>query len=456
MNNFFPFGTKVTAFADERMNNQTVKNLWKSFCFGLSELTVISSDKLSFVIGSAKPPICPEDKEYSIFADENGVAVTGRDYGGLMRGFITLLMKLKYTSLKKDCESFFLPYIKEESQYTIKNRMIHICVFPENDLYFIKKLIRLAGILQYTHIVIEFWGMLKYECLEELAWQHAFTKDDARELIREVRELGMEPVPMFNMFGHATASRVIFGKHVVLDRNPSLQYLFTPDGWAWDITSPDVYELLKNIRLELYEIFGETEYFHIGCDEAYYYMQCDELRRHLPDYLSRLTGDIIKEGRRPMLWMDMILEQNKFPSGYYAFGKEGEADGLLKSLAKGSVMVDWQYEIKTAPVESAVYLKEKAPDYDLIIAPWFNAQNYNACIETIKEHNMSGIMLTTWHTLKDHMTSLLGCAKKCGAETFSWSSMSGASEETATLLRRVSFEGNSYEDSGWSKKQIVI
>jgi hypothetical protein len=138
--------------------------------------------------------------------------------------------------------------------------MIHICVFPENDLYFIKKLIRLSALCQYTHIVIEFWGMLQYDCLKELAWPHAFTKAQAQELIDECRELGIEPIPMFNMFGHATGSRECYGKHVVLDQNPTLQYLFTPDGWGWDITSEEVFALLKQVRQELYDLgFKITE-----------------------------------------------------------------------------------------------------------------------------------------------------------------------------------------------------
>ena len=69
---------------------------------------------------------------------------------------------------------------------------------------------------------------------------------------------------------------------------------------------------------------------------------------------------------------------------------------------------------------------------------------------------MFGIMLTTWHTLKTCMPSILGCAKECGAKTFLWSEYTRPHEETATMLRRVSFEGNTYADSGWAKEQIEI
>jgi hypothetical protein len=91
-----------------------------------------------------------------------------------------------------------------------------------------------------------------------------------------------------------------------------LQHLFTPDGWAWDIESDAVNSLLKQVRQELYELFGEGEYMHIGCDEANYITRNAELRHKLPAYLAKLTNEVEAEGRRPMLWMDMLLEEKVF------------------------------------------------------------------------------------------------------------------------------------------------
>ena len=433
MNGCFTFSNKVTAYADKRMNNSAVKNLWKSFCFTECELSVCEGKNLCFTLGdTALPELCA-DKEFAVRADEKGASVVGRDYGSLMRGFFSLLMKIE-----EENGIFFIRPFESESNYIIKNRMIHICVFPENDLYFIKKLVRLAGLCQYTHIVIEFWGMLRYDCLKELSWPFAFSKEQAREIIREAREFGMEPIPMFNQLGHATASRVIYGKHVVLDQNPKLRRLFTPDGWAWNIKSEEVRTLLKNVRRELYEVFGEGEYMHIGCDEAYFYTGCDEARKSLPDFLKNLTDDVVKEGRRPMLWMDMLLERSIYPNCYTTCAPE-DTEKMIGALN---------------PKTTLKHLNTTG--FDVVGAPRHRKENYTAHVNTISQNNMFGIMITTWHTLKEHMPSILGCAKKCGASTFTWSEFSGLREETATLLRRVSFEGNGYADAGWSKEQIEI
>ncbi len=448
MNRFF-FKTPVTAVGDKRLDNITFKKLFNGMCFSCCDAEIREGEHLTFVIGQTDLPSLAQGKEFAVCCDENGIAVVGKDYGSLIRGIICFLMKLRY----EDDGNISIPYFCEDSNYTLGNRMIHLCVFPENDLYFIKKVIRLVCLCQYTHVVLEFWGTLRYDCLKELSWPDAFSKEDVKLLIDEIKDLGMEAVPMFNHFGHATQSRVCYGKHVVLDQNPRLQNLFTPDGWGWDINSPKVLSLFKDIRHELYSLFGDGEYFHIGCDEAYYYTRCDELRKTVPDFLKKLTAEIVSEGRRPMLWMDMLIPKGKFKN-CYATCAEDESEHLISSLSPETVMVDWQYDVKTSPVESMLYLGKTG--HDVIGAPWLISDNFKAVTDTITENSMFGIMLTTWHTLKQQMSGILGCAKHFGAVTFPWSEFSGYYEETATLLRRVSFEGNSYTDCGWSKKQIDV
>ena len=448
MNDYLFLDNKTTVIADARMNNETAKKLWHSFTLTTGEICFEKGEDFTFCLGDTQLPIRPEEKEYVLKVDENGAAIVGKDYGGLMRGFMSLLMKIE-----QDETTFKIRAVTEESDYKIHNRMIHICVFPENDLYYVKKLVRLSALCQYTHIVIEFWGMLQYDCLKELAWPHAFTKAQAAELVEECRNLGIEPIPMFNQLGHATASRYRYGKHVVLDQNPKLQHLFTPDGWAWNIESNTVKSLLKQVRQELYELFGEGEYMHIGCDEAFYITQKQELRKKLVHYLDRLSHEVESEGRRPMLWMDMLLEKGAFKN-CYTTGKKDEVEKLRNATAKSTIFVDWQYDCVETPIPSLLSLKNCGRD--VMGAPWLNTQNYTAHIKTIEDNAMFGIMLTTWHTLKGNIKSILGCAKKCGAKSFVWSEYSGLGEETATLFRRVSFEGNTYSDCGWAKEQIEI
>lgn len=132
----------------------------------------------------------------------------------------------------------------------------------------LKRPFPLCGTLKYTHIVLEFWGMYKYDCLKELSWEQAFSKEEIRPLIQTANDLGMEIILMINHWGHASQCRQMYGKHTVLSQNPKLQYLFSDDGWRWNINTPKTKELLRKIRSELIELCGNGEYFMIGCDEA--------------------------------------------------------------------------------------------------------------------------------------------------------------------------------------------
>lgn len=448
MKDFYILNSKTIAVANAKMNNASVKKLWKSFTLGESEIEINSSEEFIFKIGCSTPPKIREGSEYALRVDENGAFIVAKDYPSLMRGFMSLVLKIEHQK-----EIFFIKCVEEQSEYRVKNRMIHICVFPENDLYYIKKLVRLAALCQYTHIVIEFWGTLKFDCLKELSWQNAFTKDEAKEIIRECYELGIEPIPMFNHLGHAYGSRLCYGKHVVLDQNPKLDYLFTPDGWVWNFESEETVALLKSIRKELYELFEDSSFFHIGCDEAYFVSKNERMRKKFPDFLNTVTTEIEKEGKRPMLWVDMLLEKDTYPN-CYATGEKGEVEALRKATAKSSVFVDWQYGSIETPIPTLKALKDCGRD--VMGAPWHEEKNYCAHIDTVADNNLFGVMLTTWHTLKTYMFTIPDFAKKCGAKGFVWNEYCGMWEEAATMLRRLSFEGNTLESAGWCKTQIEV
>lgn len=440
---------QACATAHPCLDNDTLRQAWRSFCLTEGALTLRPTDRYTFCLGGETPPTLPEGSEFSLCVSERGVGLTGRDVAGLTRGFSALLLQIEYDGQDR-C---YLRHGAWQSHYRLQNRMLHLCIFPENDLYFIQKMIRLAGLCQYTHIVLEFWGMFPYQCLPVLAWPCAFHREQIRALIEECRALGMEPIPMFNQLGHATASRACYGKHVVLDQDPRLQRLFTPDGWVWNIRSPEVTALLRQVRAELYDVFGPGQYMHLGCDEAYAITHDPALRAALPEYLSALTAEVEAEGRHPMLWMDMLLEEGRFPH-CYAVSREEEAPRLRAATAPSTVFVDWQYDCRTAPVPSLLSLKDSG--HACMGAPWYDAQNYAAHIQTVADNGLHGIMLTTWHTLKERMPSILDCAEKCGAITFPWGERCRAEEETAALLRRVSWEGNDYANSGWAKAQIEV
>lgn len=457
--NFFRFGKKLCARADARLDNRTIKELWRGFTCQMGEAELTEDISCTFAVGAVELPKLSEGSEYSIKVSETGIAVRGRDYKALARAVMVLMMRIEPESLKEGGECFRIECCELEGRYLIENRMIHFCVFPETSLSFIKKCIRLAGVMQYTHVVLEFWGMLKFDCMKELSWSNAFSKSEAKELIEEISDMGMEAVPMFNHLGHASACRVSGGKHVVLDQNPSLSPLFSPDGWSWNIDSDESFELLKKVRQELYELFPESGYFHLGCDEVYSYEDGEDDQRRMREYLRKLTETVHAEGRRPIIWGDMLLNREALSLGseYFCSCERPEyASMLIDALPKYTVIGDWHYDIFKAPVKTGIFLKQQG--FDVLGVPWFEYDNCAAHTDTVRENALMGIMVSTWHTLAQNMPQIVYAALLFGAYRSPWSGPSRhkTETETAALLRKVMFVKGDYREAGWTDSQIFM
>lgn len=85
MDKYFVLEGKTNAVAYGKMDNSTVKKLWKSFCLTGHEPIFTHTEECVFRIGNTPPPTIDEGKEYALSVTETGVAAAGRDYGALTR-----------------------------------------------------------------------------------------------------------------------------------------------------------------------------------------------------------------------------------------------------------------------------------------------------------------------------------------------------------------------------------
>ena len=454
---YFYFGAALRGTGDSRLNNETIRSLWKGFCFQAGSLSLAEGSAFSFRTGAQELPRIPDGKEFALRVTEEGIALAARDYPALVRGMMVLLMRVEPVDLTEGQERFRIESCALESRYTVQTRMLHLCVFPETTPDFLRKCLRLAGVMQYTHLVLEFWGMLKFDCLKELSWENAFSKEFAGQLGKEARDLGMDVVPMLNHLGHASACRVSGGKHVVLDQNPRLAPLFSPDGWSWNLRSPRVPDLLRELRRELYEVFPGAQYFHLGCDEVYSYETGDEAQALMARFLRDRIEEVLREGKRPIIWGDMLLNAQACGVGkpYFCGCDTPEhARQLLEAIPRETVIADWHYDVLQPPVKTSIYLKQQG--FQVLGAPWFQRENCRAYVDTVRDSGLMGIMVTTWHTLAQQMPHVVTDALLCGAYQSPWSGpeISRVRTETAALLRKVSGPAATYAQAGWTDSQI--
>lgn len=457
--NFYKLSKNEKIVLPKKANNPAVLDTLHNYIYTLTPNLEFSDSETCFTIGNPTP--CDlEGQDYVINVTEQGAFVCGKDYKSAVKGFWTLLEMIfcfGRDDYRVDCG-------KTLDSAKISFRAVHICLFPEYSLNTIRKVIRTCGMAKYTHLILETWGCIKLDALKELAWPQGHSKEEIRELVSEANAMGMEVIPFFQHLGHAALARMGYaGKHTVLDQNLALEHLFYPRsyGWVWNFKNDETKALLKAVRDELCDLFGEGEYFHLGCDEAGIEFESDELC----DWLNEVQTDLKKQGRRAIVWGDMLLSKAFFPEekidprrpwtiAYECNSTLEYANAIHEKLSKDIVIADWQYHVEQPIWKSSKLLSEKG--FDVICCPWELHDNISSAVNTAKELELVGIMETTWNKL----IVSPGVQNMVYAGLCSWGDpkfaewFDGMSERAYNIYRRVAPDGKTYETSGWSEKQV--
>ncbi len=442
----FTFGTGATLYLNRDLPQdmaQRIKALWHRFCCTASALTIAVREEknapLTAWIGQ-RGELSAE--YYALRVTESGVTLCGKDEKALLDGFTTLVQLIVPDELKQGCESFHITAAQVCDAPSLGMRAIHLCVFPDSDYFTLEKAIHLAGFLKLTHLVLEFWGTLRYECLPELGWKDkSLSMAQAKHLVDLARSYGMEVIPMFNHLGHATGCRVIRGKHVVLDQNPRLATLFEPDGWTWCVSNPATQNVLREVRAELMALCGDGSYFHLGMDEAYSFASCERCKARgaenlLVEHINSLTAELSAQGRRPILWGDEFLNSAAFdcPDWICAAGVSGHncADALDR-IDRRAIFADWQYYYKSGVNPTAPYFIDHG--FDTVLCPWDDPANIAQLSDDARKFGASGVMLTTWNHLPGYLKVISRAADAVWQR--SYPDPGGDRTETAALLRKL-------------------
>ncbi|MBQ8508539.1 MAG: family 20 glycosylhydrolase [Clostridia bacterium] len=456
----FRFGAKVRILVPKSLSADVCGNLarlWKRFSFDASTAEIAPVlDAWQIVVGNASPIDAGE--YYAIRVDGAGASVAAVSEKALIDGFNTLVQLITPECLDEGREALSITPADVCDKPSMGVRMIHLCVFPESRIATIEKAIHMAGFLKLTHVVLEFWGMLKYDCFPALGWKQAFTKAQVKPLIDLAHSYGMEVIPMINHFGHATQSRIGMGRHTVLNENPRLQMYFEPDGWTWCTTNPDTYKLLSEIRAELMELCGDGSYFHLGFDEAYSFATCPECRKHDPaellaGYINNLTADLAKDGRRPIIWHDELVRREAFRELTDEFveanGQNHGTDAALDLLDRRVIIADWNYSCKKGNPTTPYFIGK---GFDVLTCPWDNLENIQCHANVARESGALGVMLTTWDHLPDFLNRLpIAAAQLWSGEILP--RVPAYLTETASILRKL-YDTDEYVDMGWLNREV--
>ena len=359
------------------------------------------------VVSVKSPASAFSPEAYGVAVTASELAVKCGSRAGLLNAMKTLRQLAEPERGTERLAGHFLVQCVIDDAPEFAFRGIHFCIFPETPLWDIEKQLRLAAYHKFNYAVIECWGVFPFESHPEMRWRdRTLDRGELKRLIRLGRELGITLIPQFNVLGHATAARVVTGKHFVLDYDPSLQPLFEQEGWSWCLSNPETRRILTDLVGELYEFFDRPPFFHIGCDEAYDLGSCRECRRRplnelVRDHIMHFRNLFARRGARVMMWHDMLVEKGDPRWAGYTANARPEMAELYRELPRDIVVADWQYGYPEGADGSeplwptARFLHGEG--FPVLLCPWLEPRGAASMGKLAAETGMFGLLETTWH-----------------------------------------------------------
>ena len=157
----FFFKGDVCARAHASLCKPIFKELFKNFSYQSASLSTVEEESLVFAMGEAPTPSL-DGSDYALSVTEQGLCVCGKDEKSLIRGFMTLIDRF-VSAERENALGVAVDCFSLAESPLVSTRMVHFCIFPETELWELQRFLRLSAALKYTHVVLEFWGMLKYD-----------------------------------------------------------------------------------------------------------------------------------------------------------------------------------------------------------------------------------------------------------------------------------------------------
>lgn len=346
------------------------------------------------------------DDAYSFVVNDNGIQIKAVNIVGVRYALFSLRQIVIPGRGTQKVESYIVPRGEVCDYPTMKFRGIHICWFPENQEWEIERMIRMAAYYKFNYVILEQWGTYQSRVAPWLNWPNPpMTKKAIKRFVALSKELGVTLIPQLNIFGHASFSRNVSGKHATIDIRPEYRPLFEPvAGWNWCLSNPETRKLINAMIVELLEDFDNPPFFHIGCDEALK-PNCPECCKQpyselLVDYIGSVHKILAERGVRAMMWQDMLLEKGDPRWHGYKANGTAETAKAAETLPKDIVICDWFYKKPRQNYESYTYFKSLG--YDHLACPWDNRNGIIAQAKAVEKAGTFGVLATIWNHYSGH------------------------------------------------------
>ncbi|MUP39192.1 family 20 glycosylhydrolase [Labilibaculum euxinus] len=244
-------------------------------------------------------------------------------------------------------------------------------------------------------LIMEWEASYPYEKHQTISNKYAYSRSEVKEFVSYCDSLGIDVIPLQQCFGHVE----YILRH---SRYSELRESKKDPSQVCPLKIEADKELFTDLFADMASLHN-SKYIHIGGDETRLLGHCSICKEKVAkdgtsalfaDYLSAICNIVVKMGKVPVLWSDIVL---KYPQ-------------VVNQLPKETVYVDWNYGWKINHFGDIGKLLEKglnfwgAPAIRSHPDNWYTTDwqkhfnNQRDFIPYARQAGYKGIVMTSWST----------------------------------------------------------
>jgi hexosaminidase len=183
-----------------------------------------------------------------------------------------------------------------------------------------------------------------------------YTQEQIKEIVAYAAQRHITVVPEFEMPGHSSAAIAAYPWLGTAAKDIDVPVKFGRHYDNYDVTKPEVVQFIKDVLLEMFEMFP-SEVIHIGGDEVGYkvWEDSEHVQQYMKehglntpadlqiDFTNKISKFIEQNGRRMMGWNE-IMGKN-IHKGFEEKKHDKDAE---TSLAQNVIVHFWKGDVKLA------------------------------------------------------------------------------------------------------------
>lgn len=309
--------------------------------FGVrTEIVLGAAEDWSWEIGSSDAAgegieqVWPEQDEgeeaYALRVSRSGIQAEARGYRGAMYAWFTLKQWLMVCEAREG-----IPGLTVRDRPALARRGVHFDLkgAVPNAAYVSETIARLAS-FKINALLIEYEDQFAFAAAAPGVHKPGgMTAEQRTAMLDCARRYGMETIPVLNCLGHA--DYVLKDDAYAGLRENGLLSQYCP-------THPGTFGFIRAMIDEIAAVHSDSEFIHIGADEAWALGSCERCRAAVADspperakadlylrYVGRVAEYVLSIGKRPIVWDDMFHSE--------------KCVERIAELPQGTAVCSWSY-----------------------------------------------------------------------------------------------------------------